>query len=335
MATIYEVSKLAGVSLATVSRVMNNNAKVSDKTRSKVLDAMTQLGYRPNSIAQSLASNVTNSVGVLVSELHGGFFGLVMNGIESELRLANKHIIITTGHSDEGQEKSAIDFLIGRKCDALILLVDSVSDEELIKISKAIPTVLINRKVDTLAERCISLDNEYGGYLATKHLLEQGHTDIAYVAGPDWKVDSHDRFVGHQKALQEHNITFNEALYYQGDFNENSGYESFNKLKSRGINFSAIAFGNDEMASGAMKAARENGLILPKDLSIIGFDNNMFASYLYPELTTIDNSAYQMGKMATDIILKDVYKQKNLNISKIINVFEPKLVCRNSVTPNA
>lgn len=334
MATIYEVSKLAGVSLATVSRVMNNNAKVSDKTRTKVLDAMAQLGYRPNSIAQSLASNVTNSVGVLVSELHGGFFGLVMNGIETELRLANKHIIITTGHSDEAQEKSAIDFLIGRKCDALILLVDSVSDEDLIKISKAIPTVLINRKVDGITDRCISLDNEYGGYLATKHLLELGHTDIAYVAGPDWKIDSYDRFLGHKKALQERSIAFNEALYYQGDFNESSGYESFNKLKDRGVNFTAMACGNDEMASGAMKAARENGLILPEDLSIIGFDNNMFASYLYPELTTIDNSAYQMGKMATNIILKDVYKQKNLNISKVINIFEPKLVSRNSVTPN-
>ncbi|TRX53841.1 LacI family DNA-binding transcriptional regulator [Thalassomonas sp. M1454] len=331
MATIYEVSKLAGVSLATVSRVMNNNAKVSDKTRTKVLEAMEQLGYRPNSIAQSLASNRTNSVGVLVSELHGGFFGLVMNGIETELRLADKHIIITTGHSDEAQEKSAIDFLIGRKCDALILLVDSVSDEYLIQVSKTIPTVLINRKVDEISDNCISLDNQYGGYLAAKHLLEQGHRDIAYIAGPDWKVDSYDRFVGHKKALAEYNIDLNDSYYFEGDFNENSGYKCFHKINNSGINFTAIACGNDEMASGAMKAARESGYILPKDLSIIGFDNNMFASYLYPELTTIDNSAYQMGKMATDIILKDVYKHKDLNIAKIVNIFEPKLVKRNSV----
>lgn len=328
MATIYEVSELAGVSLATVSRVMNNNAKVSDKTRAKVLDAMEKLGYRPNAIAQSLASNRTNSVGVLVSELHGGFFGLVMDGIENELRLANKHIIITTGHSDEAQEKSAIEFLISRKCDALILLTDSVSDAYLISISKTIPTVLINRKVEQISENCISLNNEQGGYLATKALIENGHKHIAYIAGPDWKVDSHDRLIGHKRALAEHNITYQNELFYQGDFNEDTGFKGFNELSKVQNTFTAIACGNDEMASGAMKAARKQGLDLPLDLSIVGFDNNMFANYLYPELTTIDNSAYFMGKMATDIILKDVYKQDDI---KIINVFEPKLVNRNSI----
>ncbi|WNC71545.1 LacI family DNA-binding transcriptional regulator [Thalassotalea psychrophila] len=328
MATIYEVSELAGVSLATVSRVMNNNAKVSDKTRTKVLQAMDKLGYKPNSIAQSLASNRTNSVGVLVSELHGGFFGFIMDGIENELRIANKHIIITTGHSDEAQEKSAIDFLISRKCDALILLTDSVDDDYLISISKTIPTVLVNRKINGIANNCISLNNEQGGYLATKALIEKGHEDIAYIAGPDWKVDSHDRLLGHKKALTEHNLAYKTELFFQGDFNEDSGFDGFNQLKTAATKFTAIACGNDEMASGAMKAARKQGLDLPKDLSIVGFDNNMFASYLYPELTTVDNSAYFMGKMATDIILKSVYKQDDITIQ---NVFEPKLVQRNSI----
>mgnify|MGYP005989673435 CR=1 FL=1 len=328
MATIYEVSELAGVSLATVSRVMNNNAKVSEKTRTKVLQAMDELGYRPNSIAQSLASNRTNSVGVLVSELHGGFFGFIMDGIENELRLANKHIIITTGHSDEAQEKSAIEFLISRKCDALILLTDSVPDDYLVSISKTIPTVLVNRKVDEIAQNCISLNNEHGGYLATKALINKGHTNIAYIAGPDWKDDSHDRLVGHQRALKEHNLPYQTELFFQGDFNEGSGFDGFNELHAAPTKFTAIACGNDEMASGAMKAARKQGLTLPTDLSIVGFDNNMFASYLYPELTTIDNSAYLMGKMATDIILKNVYKQDDIAIQ---NVFEPKLITRNSI----
>ena len=108
MATIYQVSELAGVSLATVSRVMNKNTKVSDKTTKKVLDAMQTLGYKPNSIAQSLASNCTNSVGILVSELHGPFFAQMMAGIESELRAAGKHVIITTGHSEEDKEKEEV-----------------------------------------------------------------------------------------------------------------------------------------------------------------------------------------------------------------------------------
>jgi len=143
MATIYEVSELAGVSLATVSRVMTKNAKVSDKTRIKVEVAMEKLAYRPNSIAQSLASSRSNSIGILVSELNGPFFGEMMAGIESELRLANKHVIITTGHSDEAKEKEGIEFLIGRNCDALIIHVEAVSDEYLIELSKGKTPIFI------------------------------------------------------------------------------------------------------------------------------------------------------------------------------------------------
>ncbi|OUS25922.1 LacI family transcriptional regulator [Thalassotalea sp. 42_200_T64] len=328
MATIYQVSELAGVSLATVSRVMNNNTKVSDKTRAKVLQAMEELGYRPNAIAQSLASNRTNSVGVLVSELDGPFFGQVMEGIENELRLANKHVIITSGHSEEEKEKQCIEFLISRRCDALILQVDSVSDEYLLQLSTTIPTVLINRKVDAMAEFCTSLDNEQGGYLATKALIDKGHKSIAYIGGPDWKADSHERFVGHQRALTESGIEFNDALYFQGNFKETDGRDGFRQLMSTSIRFTGLACGNDEMASGAMKAARACGLVLPNDLSVVGFDNVTFARYLYPELTTIDNSAFSMGKTAAEIILKSVYKVEDIDIQ---NVFEPKLIDRNSI----
>ncbi|MGH8168731.1 MAG: LacI family DNA-binding transcriptional regulator, partial [Woeseiaceae bacterium] len=145
MATIYEVSRLAGVSLATVSRVMNNSARVTDKTRQKVLSAMEELGYRPNSIAQSLASNRSNSVGIMVPELHGPFFSTMLSGIEAELRGAKKHVIITVGHSDEEKEIDGIEFLMSRNCDALILHVDAVSDAWLVELHrKATPIVLIN-----------------------------------------------------------------------------------------------------------------------------------------------------------------------------------------------
>jgi LacI family transcriptional regulator len=159
MATIYEVSKLAGVSLATVSRVMNNNTNVSDATRKKVTVAMTQLGYRPNSIAQSLASNCSNSVGLLVSELQGPFYGPMMSGIETAFRKQSKHVIIAAGHSDEEREQQAIEFLISRNCDGLILHVEAISDDYLIELSKGkTPFVLINRYIRELASRCIILN---------------------------------------------------------------------------------------------------------------------------------------------------------------------------------
>ncbi|PKI17079.1 LacI family DNA-binding transcriptional regulator [Colwellia sp. 12G3] len=329
MATIYEVSTLAGVSLATVSRVINKNSRVSDKTRQKVLDAMAELGYRPNSIAQSLASNRSNSVGILVSELHGAFFGQMMAGIESELRAAGKHVIITTGHSEEDKEKDGIEFLISRNCDAIILHVEAVSDEYLIELCKgSTPIYLMSRYVDEISDNCISLNNELGGFLATQSVIEQGHTNIAYIAGPQFKADSRDRLAGHKRALTENNIAFNNALYFEGDFKETGGSDGLKHFIANKQAYSALVCANDEMASGAITYAREQGFSLPNDLSIIGFDNINFARHTYPKLTTIDNPVNLMGHMAAKLVLKNNYKQKDIAIT---HYFEPTLITRDSV----
>ena len=172
MATIYEVSELAGVSLATVSRVINKSGKVKARTREKVEAAIKTLGYRPNSIAQSLATKRSNSVGVLIPELHGPFFGVVLSGIEDELRAEGKHVIITAGHSDEAVEKNSIEFLSSRNCDALILHVYAVSNEYIEQLRESdIPVVVIGRCIPGMENNCISIDDEYGGYAATKTLL--------------------------------------------------------------------------------------------------------------------------------------------------------------------
>jgi len=329
MATIYEVSKLAGVSLATVSRVMNKNTRVSDKTRDKVLEAMDQLGYRPNTIAQSLASNRSNSIGILVSELHGPFFGQMMAGIESEIRAAGKHVIITTGHSEIDKEKDGIEFLISRNCDAIIVHVEAVSDEYLTELSKKeTPIYLMSRHVDAISDNCISLDNELGGYLATKHIIEQGHKNIAYIGGPQFKADASDRLKGHKRALSEYNIHFSDQLFFEGDFKENGGNDGLKHFIKSKKSFSALVCANDEIASGAMKYAREHGYNIPSDLSIIGFDNVNFANYLYPKLTTIENPVGEMGKMAAKLVLKDVYQQKNIVVQ---HLFQPNLIERDSV----
>jgi len=333
MATIYEVSKLAGVSLATVSRVMNNNARVSDNTKKKVLDAMKTLGYRPNATAQSLASNRSNSVGVLVSEVHGPFFGQMMSGIEAELRAAGKHVIITTGHSEEDKEKDGIEFLISRNCDAIIAHVEAVSDEYLVELNEGkTPVYLVSRQVDVLKEKCISLDNELGGYLATKALIDLGHERIAYIAGPQFKADASYRLEGHKRALAEHNITFDENLFYIGDFKETGGIDGLKHFLNKQYQFSALVCANDEMASGAMKYAREHDISLPEQLSIIGFDNIIFANYLYPTLTTINNPVYDMSKMAAKLVLKEVYQNKKIEIDPL---FKPTVVMRNSIVNKA
>ncbi|GAA0340994.1 HTH-type transcriptional regulator GalR [Bowmanella denitrificans] len=330
MATIYQVSERAGVSLATVSRVMNGSAKVGEATRTKVLKAMQELNYRPNSIAQSLASNCSNSVGMLVSEVHGPFFGEMMSGVENELRSVGKHVIIAAGHSDVASEKDAIEFLISRKCDALILHVDAVTDEYLLELHKQTPVVVLNRLVKGMEENCICLNNELGGYLATKAMLELGHKQIAYISGPLFKLDVRDRLAGHQRALQEAGLVFDPGLFMEGDFHEAGGVAAMEKLLARGRSFSAVVCANDEMACGAMNCARDNRLEIPKDLSIIGFDNVIMSRYTFPHLSTIDFPAGEMGRMAARWVRKHIYQDDKL---KVQNLFEPSLVLRDSALP--
>ena len=329
MATIYEVSKLAGVSLATVSRVMNDSGTVSPKTRQKVLSAIEKLGYIPNSMAQSLASRRSNSVGILIPELHGPFFGIMLSSVEEELRIAGKRVIITAGHSDEKKERDCIEFLLGSSCDALILHVYSVSREYLVELNKGpVPIILLNRHVPDMVDNCIYLDNEHGGYIATKALLDHGHRKLAYISGPHWKSDSFKRLAGHRRALQEYGLDIDEQLIAEGDFEEASGRAAMKHLLSLGIPFTGLVCANDEMAAGAMDTARKKGVKVPDDISIIGYDNVSFTRYLHPKLSSIGCRISEMGQMAARCVLKNTYGQTDLEIQ---NSFKPRLVLRDSV----
>jgi LacI family transcriptional regulator len=329
MANIYEVAELAGVSLATVSRVINPGAKVSEKTRQKVLSAMQQLGYQPNSIAQSLATRSSNSVGVIVSELHGPFFGAMLSAIEETLKGAGKFVLVAAGHSKEEQEREAVRFLVSRNCDALIVHCERLTDKFLVDHDhENTPLVVMNRKVRGLADRCFSLNNELGGFLATQSLLRRKHKKIAYISGPlDWG-DAKQRLAGHKRALTEAGVKFDERLLYEGDYHETGGQEALNALLAKKIPFTALACANDEMAAGAMAAAHERGLDLPRELSIVGYDDAPISRYVYPKLTTVHYPIADMGRMAARWVLRNVYEQEQ----PVQQVFEPVLVERDSVS---
>jgi len=326
---IYKVAELAGVSLATVSRVINPGAKVSDKTRHKVVLAMEKLGYRPNSIAQSLATSTSNSVGVLVSELHGPFFGAMLSVIEETLRAAGKFVLVAASHSREEQERDAIRFLVSRNCDALIVHVEKVSDKFLVEHNeKPTPIVVVNRKVRGLADRCFSLDNELGGYLAAQSLLRLKHQKIAYISGPlDW-VDAQQRLSGHKRALAEAGVAFDERLLHEGDYHETGGNEALLHLFDKGLPFTAVVCANDEMAAGAMSAAHDRGLKLPEELSIVGFDDAPISRYVYPKLSTVHYPIRDMSRMAARWVLRNVYRQGEIASQRI---FEPNFVSRDSI----
>lgn len=327
MPTIYQVAERAGVSLSTVSRVLNGKASVNKVLKERVEKAVKELNYRPNSVARSLANNRTDSVGVLVPELNAPFFGDLMQAVESTLRAADKHVIISVGRNCLETEKDAVEFLISRNCDALIMHAEALSDEYLLELNQSkLPVALVNRQVEGLPDACTSLDNEKGGYLATRHLLELGHKDIAYISGPTDKCDASLRLEGHRRALSEAGLPINPQLIFNGDYSEEDGKIGLLELMARDVPFTALVCANDWMASGAISCARDLGMSLPHDLSVVGFDDVVFAHHVFPRLTTVSNPIAEMAEMSAKYILNKVYGQAN----NVQLYFEPSLVVRES-----
>lgn len=329
MTTIYEVAKLAGCAPSTVSRVLNEHPNVSSATKTKVHTAMEKLNYRPNAVAQSLASQHTQCVGVMVNELGSSFFGALTGAIESTMRQHGKHTIVTAGHCDADIEKKGIEFLIDRKCDAIIVHAEAVSDSYLIDLIKRdVPLFVINRDIKNYENHCISLDNKLGGVIATQAVINKGHTEIAYISGPLQKHDALERWEGHRQALADADINYNPLNVIEAAFTKQGGEAGFKILMQRNARFSAIVCGNDEIACGVMSAARQASINVPQMLSIVGFDNSPIATCTYPTLSTIDYPIAKMGQHAAERILQTVYAEDSVTNEPH---FAPQFIARDSL----
>ncbi len=329
MATIRDVSLLAKVSTATVSRVLNGSVPVSPERREAVMAAVAQLDFRPNAFARSLATNRAHGIGVVVSEVSSGVYGGILQGIESVIEGHAMHMLVSSGHHQAAIERRAYDFLRQRRCDALILQLDGASDDEVAAFADTdVPVVVVGRSVPALPDRCIYLDNVAGGYLATRHLIERGHRAIAHVAGLAGVADARDRHTGYRQALEEAGIDYDEALVADGDFMEDAGQRATQSLLDRERAFTAVFAANDQSAAGAMRALREAGLIVPDDVSVVGYDDTLLAHYLVPSLTTVRQPLQEMGQAAAWLALARL----GLDARKEVNLrFEPVLVERESV----
>ncbi|MCW8346412.1 LacI family DNA-binding transcriptional regulator [Vibrio sp. ZSDZ65] len=302
MITIKEVAELAQVSQATVSRTLNGHASVKEANKTRVYAAIEQLGYKPNAFAQALASNRSCSIGMLVGTLDGPFYGPMMHEVEKVVRKENYHLIITSGHEKYDEEHESIRFLRSKKVDGLVLTVDTLPDSELLEIANEVEaTVLINRYIPEIANRCIWIDNERGGFLATEHLIQKGHQHIGCVTGQLSKVDSRDRLQGFRNALSQYGIDYNPHAVVEGRFDHKCNHEAIRRLLDRDIPLTAIFCMNDNIAMTAYSLCIERGLTVGEDISIIGFDNVSFGQYMTPGLTTID---FPIQTMATEAAKK-------------------------------
>ena len=338
MATIKDVAKLAEVSVATVSRVINKSPKASEAAITAVTQAMQALGYRPNANARALVSQSTNTIGVLVGDVSDPFFGAMIKSIDNIARQHGKHLLIGNGYHNADSEREVIELLINNRCDTLIIHSKSLSNGELIAFAKEVPgMVLINRFIAEIAERCIALDNHRGSYLATEFLIKNGHQHIGYICSNHDIEDTEQRKQGYLDALQAHQLTAPQSYIEYGTPDEDGGEMAMTNLLAKNLPITAIAAYNDYMAAGCLSVLEDNGLTIPTQMSLIGFDDGLIAKYLHPKLTTVRYPIQIMAEQATQLAFqlataaKQSMPQKAEPDSSITHTFVPTLVKRLSV----
>lgn len=330
MATMLDVSLRAGVSKATVSRVLNGTGQVKESTRQQVFNAMEELGYRPNFLARSLANRTSNSIGLVVSTFDGFYFGRLLQQAARQTESYGKQLIVTDGHDTPECEEQAVQMLADRHCDAIVLYTRFMSEKTISSLIAALPMplVIINRDVQSARERCVFFEQQDAAFQAVDYLISQGHRDIACITVPIHTPTGKARLEGYRQALEKHGIAPDESRIKYGDASMTRGYELCQALLSERVTFSALFACNDDMALGASKALHQAGLRIPQDISLFGFDDAPSARWLEPGLSTVYLPIDMMIVTAIDQAIK-LAGEKPL---EPIPPFTGKLILRDSVT---
>jgi LacI family transcriptional regulator len=307
--TIFDVAREAGVSYATVSRVINNKEHVKPEKREEVLRAMTMLGYVANKHARSLAGGRSRVIGLLVQGLETAYTGEIMRGIDMELEAAQYDLMLYTTHRRRTKESAYVAAITRGLADGLLLILPRDPGAYLQSLPRQrFPYVLIDHQGIGEGGAAVGSTNWQGGYDATRHLLGLGHRRIGFVTGAMHLGCSIDRLAGYRAALAEAGFADDPALMFTGDFLRPAGLEAGRALLGLPEPPTAIFASNDEMAFGVIDAARERGLRIPDDLSVVGFDDIPQAAWVYPPLTTVRQPLEQMGRVATQMLLQLIDK---------------------------
>lgn len=325
-ANMYDVARLAGVSHQTVSRVINENASVSDSTREKVQAAMAQLNYRPNRAARSLATSRTKLLGVLASDT--GQFGpaSLMHAIEHSAREAGYFAVAS---SVDGQSRDSIaegmTQLLELGVEALIVVAPQAAVLDVAKsLSMNLPMVTIDssNRMDVFT---VAVDNYSGARLAVRHLIEAGHKQILHICGPVGWVEAEARVKGYRDELQAHGLEVVDVV--QGDWSSQTGWVVGQQLAKRINDFTGIFVANDHMVLGLLHAFKDAGISVPGDVSVVGFDDLPDAAHFAPPLTTIRQNFHEVGRRAVALLLDELTGVESIRHEQIV----PQLVKRDSV----
>lgn len=329
MATIKDVAALANVSVATVSRVINNSSKVSPEAKAAVIKAQQELNYHPNVTARTIAHQTSESIGLVIADISDPYFGAMARSVEEEAEKNKLTLFINNGFHTASLEKKCLDELIRHRCKYIIAHTLNIDDETMNEYMENYPgMILINRLLPNYPDRCVYTDDTNGAYLAVKHLIANGHRNIAYIKSTHRIPDTEYRFQGYRKALEEAKLPFNPSLVVEQEPTAQGGEDGAQTLLNSSQPFTAIATYNDMQAAGAMAILIDNDIKIPDNISIIGYDNMFISRYLQPRMTTILNPVKTMAATAVKLALASVAGQ---NLGEYAHMFTPTLIKRFSV----
>ena len=328
--TLAHVAQEAGVSPSTVSRILNGTANVTPEKRARVEAVIARLNFKPNPQAQALANGRSLTIGVITPSLNSTFYGEALAGVEAILNDTPYHTLVISGQWRPEREQEALDVLLLRRVDAVILMGGILDDAILERVAQRVPLVALGRDVRGLSERCVVMDNRLGMRAIVHHLLHLGHRDFAFIGGAERQQDAVERRESAVATLHGAGVTIPNALLESGEYTEDGGREAAGRLLATGLPFTALICANDQMALGARLTLYRHGLRVPEDVSLTGFDDVITSSLMTPPLTTVRQAIYDMGEVAARAALS-LLRGEGVSMQ----VFTPELIVRESTHPPA
>lgn len=298
-----DVARLAGVSPSTVSRILNGTARVADDKRQAVEAAIQKLKFRPNLSARGLRSGSTRTIGVLTQELESPYFARLAKGVDKALEGSGYAPIVVPGHWNPREELERVGLLTARKVDGLIILGGSLSDAQIAELAQQQPVAVAGRHLEAEGVFSCCQDQVEGARLATEHLIRLGHRRIAHIAGPTPHVDAQERKQGYLLAHTGAGLSVDHALVVEGDYMEAGGVSAMARLLASGHRFTAVFCANDQTLWGARLALYRQGLRVPDDVSLVGFDDLPQSAFMTPPVTTVRQHTFEMGQATARALL--------------------------------